>query len=115
MTFLAATQGIKLNAGDYVIITFLSTLGAIAGAPLPSAGLVLIVMIAGSVNVPITGMYAVIVAIDWFLDRFRTAINVSGDLYACRIFEYQTGITDDTAEEMPDPQDVFGVAPENRA
>lgn len=48
---------------SYVIITFLSTLGAIAGAPLPSAGLVLIVMIAGSVNVPITGMYAVIVAI----------------------------------------------------
>lgn len=102
VTFLARTQDINLTAVEYVIIIFLSTLGAIGGAPLPSAGLVIIVMIAGSVNVEITGMYAVIVAIDWFLDRFRTMINVSGDLYACRIFEVQTGIKDEDIP-LPDP------------
>lgn len=52
-------------------------------------------MIAGSINVPITGMYAVVVAIDWFLDRFRTAVNVSGDIFAAAIMHKITGITDD--------------------
>lgn len=52
-------------------------------------------MIAGSINVPITGMYAVVVAIDWFLDRFRTAVNVSGDLFAAVVMQKITGITDD--------------------
>jgi len=39
-------------------------------------------------------MYAVVVAIDWFIDRFRTAVNVSGDLYAVAIVTKITGITD---------------------
>ena len=71
VVFLAATQGIKLNAGDYVIVVLLSTLSSIATTPIPSSSLVLTVMIAGAVNVPITGMYGVVVAIDWFIDRFR--------------------------------------------
>lgn len=71
VVFLAATQGIKLNVGDYVIVVLLSTLSSIATTPIPSSSLVLTVMIAGAVDVPITGMYGVVVAIDWFIDRFR--------------------------------------------
>ncbi len=51
-------------------------------------------MMAGSVNVPVTGMYAVVVAIDWFIDRFRTAVNVSGDLFAAPILTKLTQIKD---------------------
>lgn len=72
----------------------LSTLASIGTTPIPSSSLVLTVMIANSVNVPITGMYAVVVAIDWFLDRFRTAVNVSGDLFAAPVFQKMTGIED---------------------
>ena len=71
VVFLATTQGITLNAGDYVIVVLLSTLSSIATTPIPSSSLVLTVMIAGAVDVPITGMYGVVVAIDWFIDRFR--------------------------------------------
>ena len=39
-------------------------------------------------------MYAVVVAIDWFIDRFRTATNVSGDLYALGVVCKITGIKD---------------------
>jgi Na+/H+-dicarboxylate symporter len=94
VVFLAQTQGIVLNAAHYVIIVLLATLASIGTTPIPSASLVLIVMIAGSVDVPVTGMYAVIVAIDWLLDRFRTALNVSGDLFAVAIVAKMTGITD---------------------
>ncbi|KAK0752584.1 Sodium:dicarboxylate symporter [Schizothecium vesticola] len=85
VVFLAVTQGIKLTPVDYVIICLLSTLASIGTTPIPSSSLVLTVMIAGSVNVPITGMYGVIVAVGWLLDRFRTMTNVSGDLFAARI------------------------------
>lgn len=47
---------------------------------------------------PMTGMYAVIVAIDWFLDRFRTTVNVSGDLFAAPILQKLTGIEKETDE-----------------
>ncbi|KAJ4005289.1 hypothetical protein NW752_011251 [Fusarium irregulare] len=94
VVFLAATQGKVLGPTDYVIVALLSTLASIGVSPIPSASLVLLVMIARSVNVEITGMYAVIVAIDWFHDRFRTAVNVSGDLFAVAIIYKQTGIED---------------------
>ncbi|KAK7914914.1 Sodium:dicarboxylate symporter family protein [Apiospora marii] len=95
VTFLAETQGKTLDAGQYVLIVLLSTLSSIATTPIPSSSLVLTVMIANSVGLEMTGMYGVVVAIDWFLDRFRTAINVVGDLYACKVIERLTGITED--------------------
>ncbi|CAA7263654.1 unnamed protein product [Cyclocybe aegerita] len=103
VVFLAATQGITLNGAEYVIIFLLATLASIGASPIPSSSLVLTVMIAQSVNVPITGMYAVVVTIDWFIDRFRTAMNVSADLYAAAIITKLTGITDED-EIDPDLQ-----------
>lgn len=39
-------------------------------------------------------MYAVVVAIDWFIDRFRTMLNVSSDLFAVGIITKLSGIRD---------------------
>ncbi|KAK4149614.1 Sodium:dicarboxylate symporter [Chaetomidium leptoderma] len=114
VVFLAVTQGIKLTPVDYVIICLLSTLASIGTTPIPSSSLVLTVMIAQSVNVPITGMYAIIISIDWFLDRFRTAVNVSGDMYAARILQHITGIKDDLSEmSSEDEEHVVGEVREN--
>ncbi|ESK93267.1 excitatory amino acid transporter 2 [Moniliophthora roreri MCA 2997] len=99
VVFMAATQGITLNAAEYVIVILLSSLASIGATPIPSSSLVLTVMICTSVGVPITGMYAVVVAIDWFLDRFRTAVNVSGDLYGTAIIAKLSKIPDDAAED----------------
>ncbi|KAH3978060.1 amino acid transporter [Parastagonospora nodorum] len=98
VVFLAATQGITLNAADYIVVVLLSTLASIGTTPIPSSSLVLTVMIASSVGIPITGMYAVVVAIDWFLDRFRTAVNVSCDTFAAVIVTKITGIRDEEGE-----------------
>jgi len=95
VVFLAATQGITLGAADYIIVVLLSTLASIGTTPIPSSSLVLVVMIASSVGVPITGMYAVVVAIDWFLDRFRTMLNVSCDTFAAVVVSHITGIRDE--------------------
>ncbi len=47
-------------------------------------------------------MYAVVVAIDWFLDRFRTMVNVSCDTFAAVIIAKITGIVDDPEDELND-------------
>lgn len=95
VVFLAGAQGITLGAGDYVLIVILAVVSSIGTTPIPSASLVLIVMIAESVGVEAPGiLFAVIVAIDWLLDRFRTATNVSGDLYGSMIVYKVTGIED---------------------
>jgi Na+/H+-dicarboxylate symporter len=99
VVFLAETQGIRLTPADYTIVCLLSTLASIGTTPIPSSSLVLTVMIAQSVNVPITGMYGVIIAIDWFLDRFRTAVNVSGDMFAASVITKLTGIQDPPEED----------------
>jgi Na+/H+-dicarboxylate symporter len=103
---MAATQGTTLGPADYVIVALLSTLASIGVSPIPSASLVLSVMIARSVNVELTEMYAVIVAIDWFLDRFRTAVNVSGDLFACMIIYKMTKIEDPPEVVEQDARDA---------
>jgi len=89
-----------LSATQYVILVLLSTLASIGVTPIPSASLVLMVMICNSINLPVTGMYAVIVAIDWFVDRFRTAINVSGDMFAAAVVAKITGIIDDPEDQV---------------
>jgi Na+/H+-dicarboxylate symporter len=111
VTFLAETQGIEISVVNWVIVVLLSTLASIGTTPIPSSSLVLTIMIAESIDVPITGMFAAVVAIDWFLDRFRTALNVTGDLYAAAVVTKMTGITDekdgaDSFEEVRvDPND----------
>lgn len=47
-----------------------------------------------AVHVPVTGMYAVIVAIDWFIDRFRIAFSASGDAFAAKVIATVTGWKD---------------------
>lgn len=44
-------------------------------------------------------MYGVIVAIDWFIDRFRTALNASGDAFAAKVVAKVTGVDDGTEDE----------------
>jgi len=43
-------------------------------------------------------VYAVVVAIDWFIDRFRTMLNVSSDLFAVGIITKLSGIRDPEGE-----------------
>ena len=61
-------------------------------------------------------MYAVVVAIDWFLDRFRTAVNVSCDTFAAIIVTKITGIRDEDedtqyTEELNSTPDSLREAP----
>ncbi len=76
--FIAQSYGIELGFAQTVIIVLTATLAAVGAAGIPEAGLVTMVIVLKSVNLPIEGI-ALILVIDWFLDRCRTTTNVWGD------------------------------------
>eukprot|EP00542_Grammatophora_oceanica_P020595 CAMPEP_0194047318 /NCGR_PEP_ID=MMETSP0009_2-20130614/23963_1 /TAXON_ID=210454 /ORGANISM="Grammatophora oceanica, Strain CCMP 410" /LENGTH=530 /DNA_ID=CAMNT_0038692893 /DNA_START=108 /DNA_END=1700 /DNA_ORIENTATION=+ len=79
--WLAKLNGLDPSVGDYILLIILATVGSAGAAPVPSAGLVLIITayntVFGTVGTP--DGFEFIFAVDWFMDRWRTTINVTGD------------------------------------
>lgn len=72
------TPGFELTFVSQIVIAVTATLAAIGAAGIPEAGLVTMLIVLNAVGLPIEGI-SVILAIDWLLDRFRTATNTFGD------------------------------------
>jgi len=76
--FIAQAMGIDLTFGQQLLVLLTATMAAIGAAGIPEAGLVTMVIVLEAVGLPLEGI-GLILAIDWFLDRCRTTINVFGD------------------------------------
>jgi len=76
--FIAQAYGIDLGIGQQAIIFITATLAAIGAAGIPEAGLVTMIIVLKAVGLPLEGI-GLLLAVDWFLDRFRTTVNVWGD------------------------------------
>jgi len=76
--FIAQAYGIDLTFGQQMLVLLTATMAAIGAAGIPEAGLVTMVIVLEAVGLPLDGI-GLILAIDWFLDRCRTTINVFGD------------------------------------
>jgi proton glutamate symport protein len=79
--FIAQVFGIQLGFTDQVTIIITATLASIGTAGVPAVGIVMLIIVLKSVNIPVEGI-ALILAVDRFLDMCRTVINVTGDLTA---------------------------------
>jgi Na+/H+-dicarboxylate symporter len=53
--------------------------------------------------------FALVVAIDWFIDRFRTALNVSSDVFAARIVSVKSGLQSEMADAEGQPDDEQAI------
>jgi Na+/H+-dicarboxylate symporter len=76
--FIAQIFGVELTAGQQVVIFLTATLASIGAAGIPHAGTVTMVFVLTAVGLPLEGI-GLIWAVDWFLDRCRTTVNVWGD------------------------------------
>ncbi|MDX8413880.1 MAG: dicarboxylate/amino acid:cation symporter [Mariprofundales bacterium] len=76
--FIAQAYGIDLSIGQQMVVLVTAAMAAIGAAGIPEAGLVTMVIVLEAVGLPLEGI-GLLLAIDWFLDRCRTTINVMGD------------------------------------
>jgi len=84
--FIAQAYAIPMGFTGQVIIFITATLAAIGAAGIPQAGLVTMVIVLTAVNLPLEGI-GMLLAVDWFLDRIRTLVNVWGDSTGAAILE----------------------------
>ncbi|TGZ59164.1 hypothetical protein CRM22_009252 [Opisthorchis felineus] len=82
--FIAQVNEFNLDIGQLVTISVTATLAAIGAASVPGAGLVTMVLVLTSVGLPVNDI-SLVLAVDWLLDRFRTAVNVMGDSFGAGI------------------------------
>ena len=88
--FLAQVYGIDLSVGSMALVVAMAVGASIGSPATPGVGIVILAMVLQSVGVPAAGI-ALIMGVDRILDMCRTAINVTGDLVACRLLENWSG------------------------
>tara|TARA_B100000945_G_scaffold321008_1_gene333332 strand:- start:1525 stop:2793 length:1269 start_codon:yes stop_codon:yes gene_type:complete len=76
--FIAQAFGMDLSLGIQLGIIITATLASIGAAAVPSAGMVMLVIVLGQAGIPEAGL-ALIFAIDRPLDMCRTVVNITGD------------------------------------
>lgn len=76
--FLAQFHFIDLSIADQMVIILTATLASIGSAAVPSAGLIMLIVVLQSVNLN-PFWIAIIFPIDRILDMCRTVVNVTGD------------------------------------
>lgn len=84
--FIAQLNGLNLGIGQIITVSITATAASIGAAGVPQAGLVTMVIVLSAVGLP-TEDVTLIIAVDWFLDRFRTMVNVLGDAFGTGIVE----------------------------
>ena len=76
--FIAQALGMELNLVAQLTIVLTALLASVGTAPVPAAGIIMLVIVLESVGVPSSGI-ALILGVDRILDMVRTATNVTGD------------------------------------
>lgn len=92
--FIAQALGMDLSLIQQLTIVLTATLASIGTAGVPSAGLIMLIIVLESIGVPAAGI-ALIIAPDRILDMFRTVVNVTGDATVCAVVASTEG-------ELPD-------------
>ena len=79
--FIAQLHGVELGVWGTTVVATTATIAAVGAAAVPSAGLVTMLIVLQAAGLEeFAGDVGVLAALDWFLDRCRTAVNVEGDL-----------------------------------
>ncbi|KAK3592974.1 hypothetical protein CHS0354_023196 [Potamilus streckersoni] len=76
--FIANVNNMAMDFGQIITISITATAASIGAAGVPQAGLVTMVIVLSAVGLPVDDITLILV-VDWFLDRFRTMTNVTGD------------------------------------
>ncbi len=87
--YIANLAGLSMSIGDQLILGLTVVALSVGVAALPSASLVMMVVILNQVGLPVEYL-AIIVAVDRILDMARTSLNVTSDLVVTKIVDTLT-------------------------
>jgi Na+/H+-dicarboxylate symporter len=103
VVFLFQLYGVELAFTELLIVVITATLAAVGAAGVPSAGLIMMVIVINAVNtslgrdaLPLEAI-GVIIGVDRIVDMCRTTVNVWGDAVGAKII---SRIAPDIEEEM---------------
>ena len=96
--FIAQAFGLDLSLSAQLGIIFTATLASIGTAAVPSAGIVMLVIVLAQAGIPEAGL-ALIFAIDRPLDMCRTIVNVTGDAAVSLLVGNSLGKVKDLPQE----------------
>ena len=77
--FIAQMLGLDLSLQQQFLVVITSVVVSVGAAGIPEAGLVTMTLVFKAVGLPVEYI-AILLTVDWFLDRCRTTINVMGDM-----------------------------------
>jgi len=77
--FISQLIGHELSFLQQLMIVLTSIIASVGAAGIPEAGLVTMTLVFNAVGLPVE-FIALLLTVDWFLDRCRTTINVLGDV-----------------------------------
>jgi len=124
--WLAVLNGEDVNFANFIMLVIICTMGSIGTAPVPSAGLVLILTAYQTVfgvaeGAAVPAGFGYVFAIDWFMDRMQTMGNITGDCMIAGIVAHRCAVTGegedvltatelvagkDSSEEVDEKEDV---------
>ncbi len=87
--FVAQLLGMHLSIAQQFTVVVTSVIASVGAAGIPEAGLVTMTMVFKAVALP-PDYIAMLLTVDWFLDRSRTAINVMGDVTVSCLLDGKT-------------------------
>jgi len=101
--FLAQIYGVPLDWGAHLTIVLTATLASIGSAGVPSAGVIMLIVVLESVGLGahVQSGIALILGVDRILDMCRTSVNVIGDLVCATVVARSEGEL-----QLPEPAAV---------
>ena len=97
--FLAQVYGVDIGMGGMLLIVAMAVGASIGSPATPGVGIVILSMVLTSVGIPASGI-ALLMGVDRILDMSRTAINVAGDLTACKLMDRWVGGRTSAEEQL---------------
>ena len=100
--FIAQRHGVDLDMSQTFIIIITGTMAAVGAAAIPSAGLVTMLMVLQAVNLSeFASDIALVITVDWLLDRLRTVVNVEGDAFGVAMVHHFACGASTTSTPLP--------------
>ena len=108
--FIAQALGRPLDFSQQMLVFLMAIIASIAAPGLPNTGLITMVLVFRSVDLP-TQYILLLPAVDWFLDRCRTMVNVLGTMTMTYLLDRRTA-KDDPRASATDVSDAEVLEPE---